>query len=600
MIILGINFGHDSAAALINDGKIINAIEEEKISRIKQDFGWPKKAIAKIFEQNNIKPNEVDRIVFGSQSFNSLNKFEIAYRFNKSPFFKFFEICYRIAIFCKIISSPKKRNINGFIEKYVSKKEFNNAKVEFVNHHLCHAITAKYCSPNNIDLVITADGHGDGQSFNFYSENKDLAKLTCIKSNSYKTSIGQFYSAITSVLGFRATRHEGKITGLAAYGKQTDLVELFSSLFSYKDGVLVRFPYHRNNKSLSWTKLKRTLKLREKVNYSATIDKVSREYDKNGILLRAYLKQLVEGYSKEDIAFACQHVSENVIMKEVDLVIKKHFSDQKLNVGLAGGVFANVRINQKIYEHENIKNIFVQPAMGDAGLALGAAIKVSLEEFGSKKDNFRFKHTFLGPNYSSEVESLIQEHKNNFNFTKMDKPAEQIASLLSENKIIGFWTGEMEWGPRALGNRSILLNTFDKSVNSTLNERLNRTEFMPFAPAVIDYMSKIYFPKYKDTIAAADYMTITYDVDPKFHELLQAVVHVDGTARPQIVKKETTPYYYEIIDHFYKITNCGAIVNTSFNAHEEPIVNTPKAAMNNLIKNRVDLLVLNDYLVSGK
>ena len=599
MIILGINFGHDSAAALIKDGEIINAIEEEKISRKKQDFGWPNKAIEKILKQNKIKKSDINHVVFGSQVYDSLNKFEIEYRFNKNRFSRFCEISYRILCYLKLGKYFSNVDKNRLIEKQVLKKGYKNAKVQFLNHHLCHAITAYYCSPKNIDLVVTADGHGDGHSFNFYTKQKDAIELTCIKSNSYKTSIGQFYSAITTILGFRATRHEGKITGLAAFGNNTELVDLFSSLFSYKEGRLIRYPYTNKNTQVSWGKIKKSLGFKERVNYAATPDRLNREYDKNGILLRNHLKMITNGYSKEDIAYACQHVSENVILEEFDKVIKKFFKKKKLAIGLAGGVFANVRINQKIFEHGNVKNIFVQPAMGDAGLALGAAIKISLEH-NADIEKFCFSHTFYGPNYKDRLDSLISLNNNDLNFVKMTEPAKHVAKLLSENKIIGFWSGNMEWGPRALGSRSILLNTFDKNVNSTLNDRLNRTEFMPFAPAVIDYMSKVYFPKYEDGIHAADYMTITYDVDPEYHDLLQAVVHVDGTARPQIVKKEVTPYYYDIIDEFYKITKCGAIVNTSFNAHEEPIVNTPEAAINNLLTDRVDLLVLENYLVSKK
>ena len=155
----------------------------------------------------------------------------------------------------------------------------------------------------------------------------------------------------------------------------------------------------------------------------------------------------------------------------------------------------------------------------------------------------------------------------------------------------------MEWGPRALGRRSIILNTFDRTVNDTINKRLNRTEFMPFAPSVIDNAAPRYFPRYNPECPAADYMTITYDVAPEYHKLLQAVVHVDGTARPQIVRRDTNPYYYDILDEFQRQTGCGAIVNTSFNVHEEPIVSTPQSAYKALKEKRIDVLVLEDYLI---
>jgi carbamoyltransferase len=214
-------------------------------------------------------------------------------------------------------------------------------------------------------------------------------------------------------------------------------------------------------------------------------------------------------------------------------------------------------------------------------------------------NQYRFLDTYFGPDYSVELKLFIKNiDLGKYKITDMgSNAAKHIAKLMNDNRIVGFWHGSMEWGPRALGKRSMILNTFDRTVNDSLNKRLNRTEFMPFAPSVIDYMVKTYMPKYEPKDLAADYMTITYDVAPEFHEVLQAVVHIDGTARPQVVKKESNAYYYDIIDEFYKLTGCGAIVNTSFNVHEEPIVSSPKSAFKALQDDRVDVLVLDSYLI---
>ena len=182
----------------------------------------------------------------------------------------------------------------------------------------------------------------------------------------------------------------------------------------------------------------------------------------------------------------------------------------------------------------------------------------------------------------------------------MKNAPKKIAKLLFENKIIGLWNGKIEWGPRALGNRSIILNTFDKSVNNSLNERLNRTEFMPFAPVVLNSKAKEYFPNYKKNVPAGNYMTITYDTNKKYHDILQATVHVDGTARPQIINKDSKQLYNKILFQFYKISGCAALVNTSFNAHEEPILSSPLTAINALKNKRVDFLVMNDYIFYNK
>tara|TARA_Y100000768_G_C23988553_1_gene690540 strand:+ start:368 stop:2173 length:1806 start_codon:yes stop_codon:yes gene_type:complete len=600
MNVLGINFGHDSAACLIMDGNIINAIEEEKISRKKQNYGWPEKAIEIILSQNNLSPKDIDFISFGTHSYKMIGKNEIKHRFNKKISYKYLEIFDRIfSYFFHKNSRISSKNKFIFKDELI-KKGFKNIPIEFYNHHLCHAISANFCAPFESDMIITADGHGDGHSFNFYIP--QALNLKCIKSNDYTTSVGQFYSTITTLLGFRAGKHEGKITGLAAFGKKTDLIEKFNSLFKYEKDDITRYPFEDSTMLLKNSKKYKNLSLSKKINLNEAENKKGSLYAKNSLLLLEWLENSTKGSSKEDIAFACQKVSEEVILNEIDLVFKKNFDKDIINVSLAGGVFANVRINQKIYERPYVKNIFVQPAMGDSGLALGASIQTILKHDSDnyKRSKIIFKNSFHGPDFSSGLPQFINQYKTKYNIEEMKCPAKTIAKHIFNNKIIGFWNGRMEWGPRALGSRSILLNTFDKNINDTLNKRLNRTEFMPFAPAVIDYMAKTYFPKYNKNNPSADYMTITYDVDPKYHEELQAVVHVDGTSRPQIVRKETTPYYYDIINEFYKISGCGAIVNTSFNVHEEPIVSDAKYALNSLKNNRIDLLVLGKFLLSNK
>jgi carbamoyltransferase len=252
-----------------------------------------------------------------------------------------------------------------------------------------------------------------------------------------------------------------------------------------------------------------------------------------------------------------------------------------------------------LYEHPKVENIFIHPAMGDSSLAVGNAVLADISENNRKPDqnHYQISTTFLGADYSEDLEKFVANFSDRtIEMRKMESPDEEISELLQQNKIVGLWTGRMEWGPRALGRRSIILNTFDRDVNNVLNDRLNRTEFMPFAPVVLDYMAKTYFPKYDPKVPAADYMTITYDTTPAYHELLQATVHVDGTARPQIVHRDTSPMYYDIINKFYKSTDCAALVNTSFNAHEEPILSSPETAIRALKTNRVDYLVMDGYL----
>ncbi len=601
--ILGINFSHDSSVTLISNGKVLFSIEEEKVSRTKQDYGWPLRAINHLFENSPVKRSEIDFIAFGGNIYSMLSKNEIQYRFRKDKSTR------NIELFSRIVSYAfsSKRNFGEenktTFEQEIQKQGFSKAKVVFCDHHLSHAASAYYCAPMDIDLVITCDGYGDQDSFVFFKPtDKGLEILHRIP---YDSSIGSFYSCITVMLGFRAMRHEGKITGLAAYGKPTPLLEEFRKLFFHDEtGMLRRYPGNNIDNSKK-EKVISLLPLKNRINIKTSSSDLSFDYSIKSLMLLDKIKELSKSYSKEDVAFACQKVTEELVVAETKSIIKKHFDpSKKLSVALAGGVFANVRVNQMIYEMPEVNNVFVQPAMGDSGTSLGAAILTHLDhdnKANKKERSFAFKHTYIGPDYTGEVAGFVNSvDRDKYEVTEMAEPAKQIAKMMAENVIVGFWSGSMEWGPRALGKRSIILNTFDKSVNDSLNERLSRTEFMPFAPSIVDYMMKEYIPSYDPTCPAADYMTITYDVKKEHHEKLQAVVHVDGTARPQSVSKETNPYYHAIIDEFYKITGCGAIVNTSFNAHEEPIVSSPASAFKALLENRIDVLVLDHFLISPK
>tara|TARA_B110001450_G_scaffold243038_1_gene253942 strand:+ start:9987 stop:11798 length:1812 start_codon:yes stop_codon:yes gene_type:complete len=598
--ILGINFGHDSAACLIINGQIINAIEEEKMSRIKQDIGWPKLAIDRILKENNLSPRDIDVISLENVFPEQLGENEILYRFTKNKYFKILEYFGRFFqfVFCHKRINVKK-NIK-LINKLINKNGFKNVKIDFHDHHLSHAASAFYTAPFVSDLVITSDGRGGNSSFNFYKVGDENLEL--LHSNSYAESVGVFYSNVTEILGFKANRHEGKITGLAAFGEDTKLVSEFKSLFVSDINGFKRYPI-QNIKNL-WDKsnVKREISISDKINLYTSSSSLSKEYGIRNLLLKEKMLELSNGYSKEDIAYACQKTAEDVTIQEFKRICEK-YNYLNLKISLAGGVFANVRLNQLLFETKYVSNIFIHPAMNDSGIALGNAVLSDLNY--SKKsrviNSYKIKNTLLGANYANELKTFV----GNFNsakitMIKMKNPAKEIATLLNNNKIIGLWNNSMEWGPRALGSRSIILNTFNKDVNQTLNDRLNRTEFMPFAPVVLDHMAKEYFPKFDSNIPAAKYMTLTYDTNPIYKEILQATVHVDGTARPQVIQRNESELYYDILDEFLKLSGCGALVNTSFNAHEEPILSSPETAINSLIKNSVDYLVMENYLFHNK
>jgi carbamoyltransferase len=600
MVILGINFGHDCSVALLKNGVLLAAIEEEKVSRKKQDFGWPRKAIEQLLTEHAIAKSEVTHFVFPTTNLFNYGNNEVRFRFSKNTSHKRAEYLSRILCYFKLSSNKAGKDRTPIFQELIQQEGFTQAKVISYNHHLAHAASAYYASPIDLNLIMTSDGHGEESSFNFYTPSGNGIQL--LHSNDYTCSVGAFYSMITKLLGFRPTRHEGKITGLAAYGKDTELIVKFRTLFEYRDNKLCRFPFDDLNKYWNEYSIESQLSFSQKINLATSEGPISIDYAKRSYVLFEHLKKITEGHTKEDISYACQKIAEEVTVNELKKILESHFKNKTVAIGLAGGVFANVRINQMIYETKGVNNVFVQPAMGDSGLAMGlvALANIELNKLNPMQRHHAFTHTYIGPNYTSALPTFFKSIEAEAIIKKLNEPAKEIAQLLKDNQVVGFWHGNMEWGPRALGKRSMILNTFDKTVNDSVNKRLSRTEFMPFAPSIIDFMMETYIPSFKKDCPAADYMTITYDVDKQYHDLLQAVVHVDGTARPQVVKKETNPYYYAIIEEFYKITGCGAIVNTSFNAHEEPIVSTPEAAYKALKEDRIDCLVLEDYLIARK
>ena len=599
MIILGINFGHNSSVCIIKDSKIIAAVEEEKVSRIKNDFFWPTNAINRLFKEYNLHYSDVDCISIQNDTISLIGRYNIKYRIHTSKFYLYYDFFNRVTSYFGLSKRTVFFSKESF-EDEIKQLGFKNAKFNYFDHHLSHAASAFYTSPFISDLVITSDGFGGTDSFNFYIPSKNGLKL--VKQNKFNVSVGQFYSMITVLLGFKPNRHEGKITGLAAFGKETVLIKKFRKLWKYnKNNCLERFPTESDNITMFYNKLS----LRKKINIKQAGNDILNQYTLNNFVLLEWLKIETKGFSKEDISYACQKISEEITLNEIVNVYNRNLKNKykKIKLSLAGGVFANVRINQLIYELDFVENIFIHPAMSDAGLAMGNAILSDLNNNGLDKsiNNYKISNTYFGPNYTKDLNTFIKVFNDNrIDFYKMSNPAKEIAKLLYSNKIVGFWSKRLEWGPRALGARTILLNTFDKSVNKSLNDRLNRTEFMPFAPVVLDFKAKEYFPNYNEKIPAADYMTITYDTEKKYHQMLQAVVHIDGTARPQVIRKDINEYYYNILKEFYDLSGCAALVNTSFNAHEEPILSDPYTGINALKNNRVDFLVMDDYLFKLK
>ena len=576
--IIGINLGHNSSAVFIKDDVQILRLEEEKIVQKKGYFGFPHESIKQIEELIDL--NFEVQVVIGH-----LNIYEV---FN----------CHRILIkFCGLESRteylfyffdlfkflfPKSRILRKTILVHFQKNLRSKSKIfnqiKFLDHHDSHAHSAVYDSGFDDCLVLTRDGKGDFSSGkNYFFKNgvlQEIGKLDFLK------SYGLIYSAATKALGFKMLRHEGKITGLAALGDPDKLSNLIMTQY-----ISNSFD-HPNLRTKSNT-------LKSFVSNRFDDSEVS----KYSLLLSSWVRFFeslaLEGSSNEDIAAGVQEFLELLVVKEVTQLLS--IFEVPKNLALAGGVFANVKLNQKIWEIGYFNRMFVQPAMDDAGTALGAAasevkpqkmrsILKDVVYLGSIKEPFDIND--LPVSFSLK---LVEDVEVGF----------VVSNLILSGNIIGIFSGRTEWGPRALGNRSILANAFDKSIPKKLNERLNRNDFMPFAPIIRDIDAPIVFKDYTPGLIAAQFMTVTLRVKDQFKSFIPSVIHVDGTARPQVLFKDDNPLIYNILNSISEKNTIGIVLNTSFNLHEFPILDSMSTALHILKKGAVDyLLVEGRYLIS--
>jgi carbamoyltransferase len=366
------------------------------------------------------------------------------------------------------------------------------------------------------------------------------------------------YAYVTAILGFIPTRHEGKVTGLAAFGNPAETARI----------------------------------LGERLTYSASerAPRVTGYYQKPEV---EHLRKALGGHSKEDIAAGVQRVLEDVATRYV-----------KDNVGapastaivLSGGVAANVRLNQKVREL-GFKDLYVFPHMGDGGLALGACYAANAGATGARR-NQKLSDVYLGTGYGDdEIERALRT--SGFTWHRSAEVAREVAEAVAAGKIVARFSGRMEYGPRALCNRSILYRCDDPSVNTWLNTRLKRTEFMPFAPVLLREDAPRFLKHYQaEASIAASYMTVTYDVTDLCKDQAPAIVHVDGTARPQIVDQAVNPSMFGILTEYKKLRGFSIMVNTSFNMHEEPIIRTPDEAVESVKQAELDVLAIGDYIAT--
>jgi len=433
------------------------------------------------------------------------------------------------------------RQLNAGLEEFDLKN-----KLRRFNHHDTHAANAFYASGYDQALLVTFDGYGSGNCGGVYIGNN--SGLETLKKFSFPNSLGQFYEIVTSALGFKPGRHEGKIVGLAAYGNPDLLAPILRERFVVENG---------------------DIKIRASSNYF-------------------FLRDMAQRFTMRDIAAACQAVLEEVATEVCTFWIKQ---TGMRNVAVSGGVIANVKLNQRIYEIEGVDSVFVYPNMGDGGCATGAAMLAFENKFKTQIDD-----VYLGPDYTdTEIEAALIN--NNLPITRLDNIEDKVGELLSQNHIVARFNGRMEYGPRSLGNRSVLYPAQDAEVNLWLNHQLGRTEFMPFAPAVLASEANKLFHNIEGCERTAGFMTITFDCTDFMVNNCPAAVHIDRTARPQFVTEESNLSFHKILTSYHQRTGIPSVINTSFNMHEEPIVCSPEDAVRAFLLGNLDYMAIGSYLI---
>jgi carbamoyltransferase len=433
----------------------------------------------------------------------------------------------------------------------------DDTEIYFYNHHESHALAALFHTQWDDALLVTADAGGDSVNYSHrYFADAALTTIyggeECLLKPFPVDSLGWAYIYMTEALGFIPLRHEGKLTGLAALGKPVLAEKLAARFFVDNSGrVLSNF----------------------------------RGYDE----MKRFIGGLAASVSREDAAASIQKVLEDTMLLSVGGLLERH---PTRHLGVAGGIFANVRLNRMLAENLPIDGIFVYPAMGDEGLPVGGALCYLLQRDGLRSwlaQRRELRDLYLGRDYSNTIDDVLNAAPGTRKTG--EPPVEGAARRLNAGQLGAIYTGRMEYGPRALGARSILANPSRRETHDLLNKRLERSEFMPFAPVIAAEKAATVFDVNPVNAYACRFMTITCNVKPQWRERIAAVVHVDGSARPQAIERDTNPLYYDILTAFERESGLPVLVNTSFNVHEEPIVNKPSECLKALLDGRIDFIV---------
>ena len=584
--IIGISaFFHDSAVALIENGEIIYASQEERFSRIKHDSNFPNKALKNLLDTCKLNLVDVDYVVFFEKPFLKFERLIETYLDFAPRGLK--QFLFSMPIWLKEKLFMKKEIIEN-LKKFSSK--FNEKKFFFSEHHLSHAASAFFPSPFKKALIFTADGVGEWATTSVAVGEMNNIKIK--KEINYPNSLGLLYSAFTYYIGFKVNSGEYKLMGLAPYGKPiySDLIE--NKLVDIKEDGSFRLDQSYFDYSTG---------------FKMTNEKFSKLFKKEARRPETKIQKF-----HMDIAASIQKVTEKIILKILNS-LKQEFNLD--NLCLAGGVALNCVANGLIQREKIFKNIWIQPAAGDAGGSIGSALAMWYMHLNKRRvltKNDKMSGSYLGPSYDLDsIKSDLEKSGANFKILEKRIMLRTVAKMISEGKAIGWFQGKMEFGPRALGSRSILADPRNKLMQKQLNLKIKfRESFRPFAPSILEEQSKNWF----NLDCKSPYMLIVSDVKKnklvkvksnlntlskinQIRSIVPGITHVDNSARIQTVSKNSNPIFYELINEFYKLTQTPILINTSFNIRGEPIVCSPKDAFKCFMGTNLDVLVIENCIL---
>jgi carbamoyltransferase len=555
--ILGISpLDKDATASLYLDGEW-RAIAEERLSRKKLHKGFPRRAVEQLLASEGIAVSDIEVVVY--------------------PFRPWWMEAARITTgYCSNLrqtamddsdAEAKRRHLASYAgwcrESILAHRRYNaelrtgleqlgwKGGVQWTEHHAAHTAGAYLTSGFEEALCITLDWYGGGLSGAVTRCGRAAMKTLAVFR--YPHSLGLFYAQVTGALGFRMSRHEGKVVGLAGYGDPGELGRMVLDRFRIAGGRF-RYPAAMDGK---------------------------------------FIRELAAAYSRHEVAAACQFALDKMVTGIAAYWISR---TGLTKVVLSGGVTANVKTNQRICELDSVKEVFVHPNMGDGGTGVGATAAHLFQQ--GRIGSIEWKTCFLGPEYADSRISRVLAESGVESFETMARPAERIAALLAGGNVVARFDGRMEYGPRALGNRSILCTATDPAVNDWLNRRLGRSEFMPFAPVTLASHCEARYGLASKQRLTGRFMTATTPCTHLMKRESPAAVHVDGTARPLFLHRDDNEGLYEIVEAYYRLTGIPTLINTSFNMHEEPIVCSPEDAVRVFLKGHLDYLAIGSWLVA--